>query len=78
MLARNKRVTRRIVKNGLVLTRKDGDDFQIKLPDGRLVIVTAVESRWGRTKLHVHAPSDCNIVRGELLPPEAPPEDQAA
>jgi sRNA-binding carbon storage regulator CsrA len=82
MLARNKRVTRRrILKNGLVLTRRDGEDFQIDLPDGRHVIVTAVRSHDGRTRLHVHAPSDCPILRGELVlsPDEAPEaEDQAA
>ena len=68
MLAKSKRILRKL-RRGLVVTRNSGEDVQIDLPDGQVAIVTVVAARDGRVKLHVHAPTSCRILRGELVPP---------
>lgn len=72
MLAKSKRVLRAL-RRGLVMTRNCGEDFQIDLPDGRVAIVTVVSARQGRVRLHVHAPPELRILRGELVNEEPTP-----
>jgi sRNA-binding carbon storage regulator CsrA len=51
---------------GLSLSRKDGEAIVIELPDGRDITVTLLQSLHRRCRLHVAAPRDYPIRRGEL------------
>lgn len=70
MLARSKRIYRRIVK-GLVLTRSEGEDIQIDLPDGQMIVVQIVRVDRGKVRLLTQAPETCKIRRGELVAADA-------
>lgn len=50
----------------LVLTRKLGESVQLRLADGRTVIVRVVVARGGLVRLGFEAPADVTIVRSEL------------
>lgn len=65
---RERDLARRRLGGGLCLERRGGQDVQLDLPHGGAVIVTVIECRDGRCKLHVEAPRDVLIRRGELVP----------
>lgn len=51
----------------LVLSRMRGEQIVIELPDGQLVMVTAIKStRWGNMKLGFDAPKDIKVHRREV------------
>ena len=47
---------------GLVLTRKPGEVIYI----GEDIVITLLETRAQQTKLHISAPRDVNVSRGEF------------
>lgn len=49
--------------SGLVLTRKEGESFEI----GDSIVVTVVEIRGARVRIQISAPEDVSIMRTELL-----------
>lgn len=53
--------------NGLVLSRRAGESFQIKTPQGFLITVTVTEQRGSQVKLNINADSSVKIMRSELL-----------
>jgi sRNA-binding carbon storage regulator CsrA len=54
----------------LVLSRKEGEEVVLILPDGRRIVVCLVEKyHWG-ARLGFDAPDDVVVMRRELLPEE--------
>ncbi len=51
---------------GLALVRREGQEVCIDLPDGQEIVVTLLDAARGRGRLHVVAPKNLNIRRGEL------------
>jgi sRNA-binding carbon storage regulator CsrA len=51
---------------GLSLSRNDRQEIRIYTPAGEQIVITLLESRWGRARLHIAAPLDMKILRGEL------------
>jgi sRNA-binding carbon storage regulator CsrA len=53
---------------GLTLARSDRQEIRILLPDGEAIVITLVEGKPGRARLHIAAPRNLKILRGELGP----------
>ena len=52
---------------GLVLSRRPEEQIFCNLPHGGQIVLTAIQCRDGRVRLHLEAPSDVVILRGELV-----------
>jgi sRNA-binding carbon storage regulator CsrA len=64
---REPRSSSRPLKGGLCIGRKEGQDVQLDLPDGRVIVVTLTRLEGRGARLHIHAPLDVKILRGELV-----------
>lgn len=57
--------TARARKRGLVLTRKVGEEMLLDLPNGETIVVTVVNIRGTRVRLHTAASPEIGVRRPE-------------
>jgi carbon storage regulator len=51
----------------LILTRRPGENVQIKLKDGEIITVSSLGVKGNQTRLGISAPKDLVILRNELV-----------
>ena len=56
----------------LVLTRKEDERIRVELPSGEAIWINVLRVRGDKVRLGVEAPSDCKILRRELIPDDEP------
>lgn len=55
---------------GLIVSRKQGEQIQITTPDGEEILITFLELKTGRARVRVSAPQNVRIRRGEIVAAE--------
>lgn len=66
MLAKNRRLHRHLNRKGLCISRDNGQQTILDLPDGSAVVITSRASGGRRVRLHIAAPPAVRIRRAEL------------
>lgn len=66
MLAKNRRINRNLDRKGLCLSRENGQQTVLDLPDGSAIVITSRASGGRRVRLHIAAPPAVRIRRAEL------------
>ena len=51
----------------LILSRREGENIQIQMPDGQIIKITVHRTQGNQVKLAIEAPKDYPIWREELL-----------
>jgi len=51
----------------LVLSRRDGEAIELRLPSGEVVLVSVVKTKGNTVRIGIDAPEDVHILRQELV-----------